>query len=138
MIVGLRETSLARSKSGFSLIEALVSVVFVGLGVVAALNGMSAISAAQSRQLEKEKMMGLAKAKYDEVVATGEYAVSSSGNYEEEEMPEYEWTSENQTTGIEGVSLVTVRVTRVDGLRDREEVVYGLVHEPTPIDVGAQ
>lgn len=113
---------------GFTLIEALVAVVLAGIGVVAALNGISSLTRSQALLAQKETLYRLACKKYDDI-ASQPQPQSESGDFSEVGESRYLWSSEVATTGVENVSLLTVTVSFSDEVRrTASESVEGLIY----------
>jgi Tfp pilus assembly protein PilV len=114
---------------GFTLVEALVGVLLIGVGVVAAMNGLSAIARTDFRVRESEQMQQLAIEKYEELVATGEALnAGQSGDFADRNLDDYRWTVESEGSGIENLQSVTVTVRRGNG-DAREATISGLVYQ---------
>jgi Tfp pilus assembly protein PilV len=123
-------------RAGFTLVEALVAVVLVAVGIVASLGAMGALSAAQSRSFERERIERLAVQKYDELVATGDYvAAGLSGDFTEWNQPGYVWDATVVPTGFENLEALEVTVRRAtdEGPIGRAS---GLVFQPPVVGIG--
>lgn len=123
-----------RLAKGFTLIEALVAVVLAGVGVAASIQGLAALTKAQAKSQEKERMIRLAAAKYDELVATGQ-ATNVGGTFDDWGETRYTWEALVDPTGEQDLSQLTVTVKTSSDSRSVQEQVSGLVYEP-PISTG--
>ncbi|HEY3780830.1 MAG TPA: prepilin-type N-terminal cleavage/methylation domain-containing protein [Fimbriimonadaceae bacterium] len=81
---------MRRRKAGFTLIEALVAVALTGVGVVAALKGVAAMSSNQSKLITKERMHALAVEKYQEIIAIQDFA-TPNGDFTDHNESRYLW-----------------------------------------------
>lgn len=116
---------------GYSLIEAMVSVVVVGIAVVGCIAALSAMTRSEDRALTTEKMYRLASEKYDEVIATEDYVNSSlSGNFEDRGEPGYSWQVDVAPTGESNLDSVTVTVTKESGSQAEPVKVVGVMYVP--------
>jgi len=103
-------------KRGFTLIEALVAAVIVGIGVVGAMSGFAVITRTEVRLHESELMQRLAHAKLDELIATGQATQSGqSGDFSEQNLTGYTWSLSTQSTAVTNLNGITVTVTKGDG-----------------------
>jgi prepilin-type N-terminal cleavage/methylation domain-containing protein len=116
---------------GFSLIEALVSVTLVAVGVVGAIGGLGSLARAQADLQERERMFRLARAKYDEIVATGISYAPTTGDFEDWNEDRYSWEMETEVTGVENLDAVRLVVTKESG-SFTEVMVEGLVYTAPP------
>ena len=124
-----------RGRKGFTLIEALVAVVLAGIGVAGSIQGIAALTKAQAKSQEKEVMVRLAQAKFDELIAIGE-ATNIGGTFDDWGDPRYTWEAVVDTTGQESLSQLTVTIKSSADGRSVEQSISGLVYE-APISTGA-
>ena len=68
----MRGAMSSPTRSGFSLVEALVAVVLAGGGIAALVSAIGATTRGESKAIQSEKMQRLAVQKLDEVIATQE------------------------------------------------------------------
>jgi prepilin-type N-terminal cleavage/methylation domain-containing protein len=102
-----------KAKKGFTLIEVLASLVILGVGITAALAGLSAIAKSEVRAREVETMHRLAMDKLNELRAvTDTFAAPDSGDFTDRDLVDYAWNLEVEATGIENLNAVTVIVER--------------------------
>lgn len=116
-------------RRGFTLVEALVAVVLAGVGVAATLNGIAALTQAQARATEKERMVRLALSMYDELVATGD-VTNIGGVFDDPGASRFVWEASTEPAGVENLTILTVTVRlNEDQQREASEEVVGLVYE---------
>ena len=99
---------------GFSLIEALAAVTILGVGIAAVVSGLGAVTRAESRMRKIELMTRLAQHKFDELVATSSSmtaGAAQSGDFSDQNLPDYAWNCEITDTGITNLEAVTIKVT---------------------------
>jgi len=124
-------SGLSRRFAGYSLIEAMVSVVVVGIAVVGCIAALSAMTRSEDRALTTEKMHRLASEKYDEIVATEDYVNTSlSGNFEDRGEPGYTWQVDVSPTGESNLDAVTVTVSKESGSTAEPVKVVGVMYVP--------
>jgi prepilin-type N-terminal cleavage/methylation domain-containing protein len=103
-------------KRGFTLIEALVATVIVGIGVVGTMAGFSVISRTEVRLHESELMQRLAHEKLDELIATGEATQSGqTGDFSDRNLTGYTWSLTTQSTSVTNLNGIVLTVTKGDG-----------------------
>ncbi|MBV6458131.1 MAG: hypothetical protein HONBIEJF_01254 [Fimbriimonadaceae bacterium] len=133
---GGRQAIASKGKRGFTLVEALVAVVLAGVGIVAAVQGISSTSKAQALMTEKERMLRLASQQFDDLIATGQ-TTSMGGNFEDLGEDRYLWDAEFSPTGEENLSQLEVTVRLSNSAREHEESVTGFVYlQPQSTEVG--
>lgn len=115
-------------RRGFTMIEAVISIALAGVGVAAVVGAMGSVNLAEANALERERMQQLAVDKYDELVGTGDYNTTTSGDFDDRNEPNFEWSAEVETTGVEGLDELIVTVTRTAGDREAEVVISGLIY----------
>lgn len=124
-------------RSGYSLIEALVSMVIVGIAIVGCLSTLSAMTRSEDRSLMTEKMHRLASEKLDEILATEDYANSSlSGNFDDRGETGFSWEVEVDPTGESNLDSIAVTVTKESGSRAEPVKAIGLVYIPETTTTG--
>lgn len=120
-------------RRGFSMIEALASVVLIAIGIVVLTEGLNAFGRSQTRALEAEKMQRLAIRKYDEIVATGLLPTGeSSGDFADVGAEPYKWTAERTPTGTANLDSITVDVERKSNRTSQPVEIQGLLCRPAP------
>jgi type II secretory pathway pseudopilin PulG len=122
-----------RSLMGFTLVEALASVVLISVGVVATLTTLSAFSRSQLHANQSEEMLRLAIKKYDEIVATGALpSGEASGDFSDVNKPDLTWRAERNPTGTGNLDLIQVDVSRKGDTRGQRTEIQGLLCRPAP------
>ena len=131
---GRRTRGSARKARGFTLIEALAAVVLLGIGIAGAMGAVATITRNESAARETEKMQAMAQGKLAELVATGDAATSTSGDFAEEGEPDVTWSLETGTSGITDLNTVSLTVETKGGARQTR--LDTLVYQP-PATTGA-
>lgn len=127
-----------RRLSGYSLIEAMVSVIVVAIAVVGAITALSAMTRSEDRALTTEKMQRLASEKYDEIISTEDYINTSlSGNFDDRNESGYSWQVDVATTDETNLDSITVTVTKDSGSQAQPVKVVGLVYVPESTTSGS-
>ena len=121
---------MSSGRKAFTLVEVLVAVALVGIGVVAVMGALSSLTKAQVRMLEREQMQRLALQKYEELVATGEYTTSSSGDFSDRNEARFQWDSTVDATGVENLQALTIRVFKPQSEETAYERFTGLIFRP--------
>ncbi|AIE85984.1 type II secretion system protein [Fimbriimonas ginsengisoli] len=118
-------------KAGFTLVEALVSVVILSIGIVVALGTLGAIGRAQNRALETEEMQRLALRKYDEIVALKLLpSGQTQGDFLEIHEERYVWRADRTPTGTGALDTLRVEVAPKGAGFHNSTQVQGLICRP--------
>ena len=121
--------SIGRNR-GFTLVEAMVSVVLLAVGITAILGTLGEMTKARGRSIATERMQQLAFDKYDELVGTGDYTTPSlSGDFQDRNESRYTWRAEFLQTGTTNLESFTVYVDPVAGPNKGVQAT-GLVYVP--------
>ncbi len=134
----MSNVSSRRSRTGgFSLIEAVVSVVILGVGIASVTGALGSIAKTESSMKQREAMTRLAQHKFDELVATSTSLSSAStqtGDFTDENNNDYLWSAEVEDTGVTNLEALTVTVTLSKDSSSTAVVgkVSGLLYEPPP------
>lgn len=100
-------------RSGFTLIEMLVTVVLVSIAIVSVLGGIRAISAADLRAREADLLQRLAVLKLNEMgPVTDPQTADNKGDFTDQGYPDVSWTLEVVPSGTENLNELTVTTTR--------------------------
>jgi len=106
-----RPTSrLPRSRSGFTLLEVLATLVLIGIVLPAVMAGISAGTGAASEAKHKVEAVTLAQAKLAELQVNSQYQTAGGSGDFGSDYPGYQWTSSIQLTDL-NLSVISVRVT---------------------------
>ena len=95
---------------GFTLIEALATLVLVTIILPPAMHGISVAANAASQALRRMEAAVLAEAKLAELVATGGWQGSELSGDWEPDTPGYQWTAEVDDWTDDRLRELTVRV----------------------------
>ena len=127
-------------KRGFTLVESLVGMVIVAIGVVGVMGGYSRVLQTEVKLRDTQRMHGLAQQKLDELMATGQVSSGAqSGDFSDQNMPEYHWSMSVDSTGVTDLTGVSVSVTHGTGDDAPKETVTSLLYvPPTSTAGGAQ
>lgn len=118
-------------KSGFTLIEAVVSVALVGVGVVSTLNALSAIGKSDSQVRLRERMQRLAIDKCDELIATGALTnATQSGDFKDRNLDGYIWQATVTPGSVTNLDSIQVIVSQSDDPNGITEEVDTLRYTP--------
>ena len=101
---------MRRARKGFTIFEAIASVVLLGVGITAVLGGISSLTKAEYDSRLREHMHSLAVQKFGELSATGQLTQSSSGDFQDQSEPNYEWQTTVSTTGVDSLNHVYLLV----------------------------
>ena len=119
--------------------EALASVVLLGVGIVAGLQGLGAIARSDARVRDSETMLRLANDKYNELVATSSnISAPDSGDFTDRNVTRFQWSSQVDSTGTDNLIAVTVTVTSTDNPNGLGTSVTGLVYQAPTTTATAQ
>ena len=124
-----------KQKRGFTLIEALVSVILAGGGIAALVSSIGATERAEARAIQAEKMQRLGNAKLEEIIASRDF-VSQGGDFATEGEPDFEWNLEQNTTSVENLSQLTVSVTKSTDSSVKQTLSTLIYDPPTSSDSG--
>ena len=114
-----------KAQSGFTLIEALVTIVLVGIGVVGAFGGMRAIGQAQARADTANLLQRLAVDALNQLSeVTDPSTAATSGDFSSEGHPEISWKLDVQQANAQNLDQVTVTAT----LGNASQAVSGLIY----------
>jgi Tfp pilus assembly protein PilV len=118
---------------GFSLIEAIASVLLIAIGIVVLVDGLNAFGRSQTRALDAEKMQLLALRKYDEIAAMGALpSGQASGDFADAGEPDFKWTAERATTGTGNLDTVQIDIERKSSQLSQPYEIQGLICRPVP------
>lgn len=120
-----------RSRGGFTIVEALVSVAILSVGIVATLTTLGAMARAQTRTLESDEMQRLALRKYDEIVALDRLpSGQSQDDFSDVGQKRFVWRADRTSTGAGNLDAVRVQVAgQGEGFGNAVQI-QGLVCRP--------
>ena len=125
-----------RGRSGFTIVEALASVVLLGVGIAAAMGGLSSLSKAEADGQDRERMERLAAQKFDELVATGSTTSAESGDFVDRGFPDVTWQSQVSSTGVDNLNHISVTVQRSNDSKSPVAVFDSLQYVPPTTTTG--
>jgi|APCry1669189665_1035243.scaffolds.fasta_scaffold71583_2 Tfp pilus assembly protein PilV len=125
--------------SGFSLIEAIASAGILAIGIVAVVSGIGAVSRAESRIRQVDKMTSLAQHKYEELIATSTTLTAQTGDFKDQYEQDYQWSAAVDQTGVTNLVALTVTVTSIVDTSSKapQAKVTGLMYQPPTTTTGA-
>lgn len=112
----------------------MVAVVLLGVGITAAVGVFGHLAHTEWAARQTEKMQRLAQSKLNELVATGQATTSTSGDFNDDNEPDFTWSLQVDTSGITDLNAVTLTVTRRND-STMTSSVDSLVYVP-PTDTG--
>lgn len=98
-----------RSRSGFTLVEAMVAVAILAIGFVGGMGALTRLGENEVKVRSSERVWHLAQQKLDEVIATGEVSQAPLDGTFEGANAKYSWALESEPTTSE--SIFSVRMT---------------------------
>lgn len=124
---------MLRRLRGFTIVEALVAAVLLGVGVTACLAAMGALAKGETRIRDVERFTALARSKYDELsLEDANAAGDESGDFADQGAPDVEWTWTTTPSEVESLDTIKLTVTRQGGGDDAPQAVLsGLRYRPT-------
>ena len=102
----------SQKNRGLTLIEVLVAATIVALTVTSTMSALSMTSRSEGHLLEKEEINRIAESKMKELVTTGEWQFSLSGEFEDPTLEGFSWELETEPTGIENLELLMLLVSK--------------------------
>ena len=110
---------------GFTLIEALVTVVLVTVAIVAALGGIGALSNTDAKARTALLLQRLAREKLEDLkIYADPSQAGSSGDYSDRGYNNIQWTADVEPTSIANVDQVTVTATRDKNSQAISTLIY--------------
>lgn len=119
-------------RRAFTLIETLVSMTILTVGIATVVMSLGSLSKREATIREQEKMLRLAERKYDELVVTASDITNpQNGDFSEWQEPNYKWSSQSDTTGVDNLNAITITVEPVGGSSvTKKAVVTELLYVP--------
>ena len=112
------------------MVEAIASVILVGVGIAATLGGLSSLSKAEADGQDRERMERLAMQKFDELVATGNATTAQSGDFTDHGISDITWQSQVSSTGVDNLNHISVTVQRSNDTKSPIAVFDSLQYVP--------
>ena len=119
------------SAKGFTLLEILAALLLIGLVLPAVMKGLSLASILVADSDRKYEALDLAETKLGEVLLEESWKTNTagSGNFDEDEFKEYEWTLDVSNWTEANLKQVEVAVTWQQRNRPREVRLTTLVYD---------
>ena len=129
----------AARRRGLTLVEVLATIVMTAIVLPAALQGISACTAAAGLARQRSEAAALADAKLAELLATGEWQYGGLSGEFGEAWPEYRWEGSAAAWSADPtLTELSVRVAWTTRLQDREIILTTLVYQAqSPEEAGA-
>lgn len=119
-----------RKARGFTILEALVSAVLLGVGIAASIGAIGEMIKAETGSREREKIHRMALDRFAELRATGDYLQSPlDGDFQDRGEQGYTWSSALEPTGIENLNRLTVTVSKTANSK-LDTSISALVYQP--------
>ena len=129
---GRRRQSLSRRRRrGLTLIEVLATIVLMGIVLPVAMHGISLCLATASVARQRSEAAGLAEAKLNELLATGDWQFGTMSGDFGEAWPEYHWTGGTSDFSDPTLRQLSVRVFWASRGQQRDVTVTTLVYQST-------
>ncbi|MDX2065626.1 MAG: type II secretion system protein [Fimbriimonadaceae bacterium] len=99
-------------RRGYTLIEALVSIVLLGIGITGVSIALGAMAKNSARIQQSAQIQRLATMKLAELAATGgAQNGNASGDFTEQDLPNVRWELATQPSGTQDLLVLTLSVT---------------------------
>lgn len=120
----------AARRRGVTLVEVLATLVMTAIVLPAAMQGISACTAASGVARQRSEAAALAEAKLAELLATGEWQYGGLSGDFGEAWPEYQWEGSAAAWSADPtMTELSVRVAWTSRLIEREVVLTTLVYQ---------
>jgi hypothetical protein len=111
-------------------VEALVAATLLGVGMAACVAGLGSLTRAHSRMEDRRLAYRFAHAKFDELVATGEWQTATDGGFETPEAADLRWQASVEPTTVDGLASFRLTVRHATRENSPEASVVGAVRLP--------
>jgi hypothetical protein len=104
----------------------------LSIGIVAVYGSMNSLTRAEARARDQDLVQRLADEKYEELISTEpDLSAPQSGNFDDRNLPDFNWEMESTPSGIESLQSITVRVEhRQANNQTPSGIASGLVYVP--------
>ena len=133
-------SALTRSRSragrrsrGFTLIEVLATIVLMGIVLPVAMHGVSLCMRAAQASRQRTEAAGLAEAKLNELVATGDWQYGMLSGDFGEAWPEYRWNGAANEWNDPTLQELSVRVSWTTRGEERDVTLTTLVYDSSTV-----
>ena len=116
-------------RRGLTLIEVLATIVLMGIVLPAAMHGISLCLGAASVARQRTEAAGLAEAKLNELLATGDWQFGMMSGDFGEAWPEYRWTGGTSDFSDPTLRQLSVRVFWASRGQQRDVKLTTLVYQ---------
>ena len=122
---------MRRVNSGFTLVEAVISVLLVAVGVVSTIQALGAMTKSDGQLRDRERMQRLAIQKYDELIGTGALTnASQDGDFKDRNVDAYTWKAEVIPGTVTNLDQIRVTVSDPDAPQGPSVEIDGLRYTP--------
>jgi prepilin-type N-terminal cleavage/methylation domain-containing protein len=118
-----------RRRHGLTLIEVLATIVLMGIVLPAAMEGISQCVRAASISRQKSEAAGLAEAKLNELIATGDWEFGATTGDFGEAWPEYRWKAGTSEFTDPTLQQLSVQVFWTSRAEQRDVTLTTLVYQ---------
>lgn len=119
------------ARRAFTVVEALVAATLLGVGMAACVAGLGSLTRAHSRMVDRQFAHRMAHAKYDELVATGEWQTATDGTFETPGADGLRWEASVEPTTVDGLASFRLTVRHETRESSPSATVVGVVQLPT-------
>ena len=116
------------NRRGLTLIEVLATIVLIGIVLPSAMQGVSMCMSAASLARQRTEAAGLAEAKLNELLATGEWEFGATSGDFGAAFPGYQWTVGTSEFSDPTLQQLSVRVAWVSRGQERDVILTTLVY----------
>ena len=123
-------------RRGFTLVEALVSIVLLAVGITAASSALASLARGEARARDSARYYALAQSKYDELTIDTTVQGDQSGDFADQDASEVEWTFTVTPSGIENLDALKLTVQRRDGSGSSPVATLSSLRYSPPLTTG--
>ena len=118
-----------RRRHGLTLIEVLATIVLMGIVLPVAMHGISLCMASASLARQRSEAAGLAEAKLNELIATGEWQFGSMSGDFGAAWPEYHWSGQTGAWSDATMQQLSIRVFWASRGGERDVTLTTLIYQ---------
>jgi prepilin-type N-terminal cleavage/methylation domain-containing protein len=113
------------AKSGFTLVEVIITTMIVAIAVTGVFGGIRALTAADVKARDADLLQRLASEKVEDIRVNGDpNTYGTNGDFTDRGYPDVSWTMEIQTVSTANVDQLTVTAARAKESQAITEFVY--------------